>query len=130
MTKALGMIEVIGLSTAISSLDAACKAADVTLIGYDKVIGVEKSIGVTIHIAGEVAAVNAAIEAGVREANRVGRVVSSRTIARPHEEIDYLIKEFEKNLKQHEEKKKKKESKNTLKNETYLKDNDNENKEN
>lgn len=107
MTKALGMIEALGLSTAISALDAACKAADVNLIGYDKVIGVEKSIGVTIHIAGEVAAVNAAIEAGVIAGNRVGRVVSSRTIARPHEEIEYLIKEFEKNLKQHEEEKKK-----------------------
>ncbi|MGL5312177.1 MAG: BMC domain-containing protein [Peptostreptococcaceae bacterium] len=108
MTKALGMIEVIGLSTAISALDAACKSAEVTLVGYDKVIGVEKSISITIHIAGEVAAVNAAVEAGVREGNRVGRVVSSRTIARPHEEIDYLIKEFERNLKQHEEEKNKK----------------------
>lgn len=106
MSKALGMIEALGLSTAISALDAACKAADVTLIGYDKVIGVEKSIGVTIHIAGEVAAVNAAVEAGVMAGNRVGRVISSRTIARPHEEIEYLINEFKNNLKQHEEEKK------------------------
>lgn len=103
MTKALGMIEALGLSTAISALDAACKAADVTLIGYDKVIGVEKSIGVTIHISGDVAAVNAAIEAGVRAGNRVGKVISSKTIARPHEEIEYLIKAFEKNLKKNED---------------------------
>lgn len=99
MRKALGMIEAIGLTTALASLDAACKAADVTLVGYDKVIGVGKAVSVNIHIAGEVAAVNAAIDAGVEAGRRVGKIVAYKTIARPHEEIDVLIKEFERNLK-------------------------------
>lgn len=106
MRKALGMIECIGLTTAIAALDAASKAADVTLVGCDKVIGVEKSVSVTIHIAGEVAAVNAAVEAGVLAGNRVGRVFASKTIARPHEEVDILITEFKKNLKNKKEVKK------------------------
>ena len=105
MRKALGMIEAIGLTSAIAALDAASKAADITLVGFDKVIGVEKAVSITIHIAGEVAAVNAAVEAGVDAGNKVGRVVSSRTIARPHEEVDFLIKEFKKNLKEKESKK-------------------------
>ncbi|MDK2585555.1 BMC domain-containing protein [Romboutsia sedimentorum] len=107
MRKALGMIESIGITTAIAALDSASKAADITLIGFDKVIGVEKSVSITIHIAGEVAAVNAAIEAGVEAGNKVGRVVCSKTIPRPHEEVDFLIKEFEKNLKEKEAKKSK-----------------------
>jgi ethanolamine utilization protein EutM len=99
MRKALGMIEAIGLTTALAALDAACKAADVELVGYDKVIGVGKAVSVNIHLAGEVAAVNAAIDAGVEAGSRVGKIVSSKTIARPHEEIDVLINEFKKNLK-------------------------------
>lgn len=100
MRKALGMIEAIGLTTAIAALDSASKAADITLVGFDKVIGVEKAVSVTIHIAGEVSAVNAAVEAGVQAGNKIGRIASSKTIARPHEELDFLIKEFEKNLKE------------------------------
>lgn len=99
MRAALGLIETIGLTTAITALDAASKAADVTLIGYDKVIGVGKAVSVTVHIAGEVAAVKAAVDAGVSAGNRVGTVVSGHVIPRPHEEVDRLIAEFEKNLK-------------------------------
>ncbi|KNF07042.1 microcompartments protein [Gottschalkia purinilytica] len=99
MRAALGLIEAVGLTTAITALDAASKAADVKLVGFDKVIGVEKTISVTIHIAGEVAAVRAAVDAGVEAANRIGKVVSSHVIPRPHDEIDKLMAEFEKNLK-------------------------------
>lgn len=98
MRAALGIIEAIGLTTAVSALDAACKAADVELVGFDKVIGVNKSISVTIHIAGEVAAVRAAVDAGVEAAMRVGDVAASHVIPRPHDEIDKLMKEFKKNL--------------------------------
>jgi ethanolamine utilization protein EutM len=98
LRAALGIIECIGLTTAITALDAAAKAAEVTLVGYDKVIGLEKAIGVSVHVAGEVAAVKAAVEAGVSAANKVGRVVSHHVIARPHEEVDRLIEEFKKNL--------------------------------
>lgn len=106
MREALGMIEAIGLTTAITALDAASKSADVTLVGFDKVIGVEKSVSITIHLAGEVAAIESAIQSGVRAGNKVGRIVSSRTIARPHEEIDYLINKFNENLKEKEGKNK------------------------
>ena len=102
MQKALGLIEAQGLTTAVTALDAASKAADITLIGIEKVIGVSKGVGVTINIAGEVAAVKAAVEAGVISGNRVGRVISSHVIPRPHEEVDKLIEKFSKNLKKEE----------------------------
>ncbi|WP_425448781.1 BMC domain-containing protein [Dethiothermospora halolimnae] len=99
MRAALGLIESVGLTTAITALDAASKAADVELVGYEKVIGVGKIVSVTIQLGGEVAAVKAAVEAGVQAANRVGNVVSSHVIPRPHEEVDNLIKEFQKDIK-------------------------------
>ncbi|KAB3530535.1 BMC domain-containing protein [Alkaliphilus serpentinus] len=99
MKAALGLIEAIGLTSAVAALDAASKAADVKLVGYEKVIGVDKVVSVTIQIAGEVAAVKAGVEAGVAAANKIGRIVSSHVIPRPHEEVEMLIKIFEQNLK-------------------------------
>lgn len=99
MRAALGLIESIGLTTAIAALDAASKAANVSLVGFDKVIGVSKKVSVTIQIAGEVAAVRSAVDAGVAAAERVGEVVASHVIPRPHEEVDKILAEFEKNLK-------------------------------
>nr|WP_300004986.1 BMC domain-containing protein [Tissierella sp.] len=102
MNKALGLIEAIGMTAAIAAVDAACKSADVTLIGVEKIIGVETLVGVNIQLAGEVSAVNAAVEAGVVAARRVGMVASSKVIARPHDEVDKLIEKFSKNLKSEE----------------------------
>lgn len=102
MNKALGLIEAIGMTAAIAAVDAACKSADVTLIGVEKIIGVETLVGVNIQLAGEVSAVNAAVEAGVVAARRVGMVASSKVIARPHDEVDKLIEKFSKNLKDEE----------------------------
>lgn len=99
MKAALGMIECIGLTTAMTALDAACKAADVNLIGFDKVIGVDKAVSVVIHIGGEVAAVRAAVDAGAEAGQRVGSVSASHVIPRPHDEIEKLLKAFEANLK-------------------------------
>ncbi len=114
MSKALGLIEALGLSTAVTALDAASKAADVTLVGFEKIIGVGKAVGVNIQIAGEVAAVRAAVDAGVEAGNRVGTIFSSHVIPRPHEEIDKLLAQFEKNLVKKQEKKEvKKEEKKT-----------------
>ncbi|MCC5912058.1 MAG: BMC domain-containing protein [Clostridiaceae bacterium] len=110
MKGALGLIEAVGLTTAITALDAATKAADVTLVGYEKVIGASQAVSVTIQLAGEVAAVKAAVEAGVERGNRVGTVLHHHIIPRPHEELDLLIETFEKNLKE-----KKKASKGTKK---------------
>lgn len=120
MNKALGLIETIGLTTAVTAVDAASKAADVTLIGVEKVIGVEKAVGVTIQLAGEVAAVRAAVDAGVEAANRIGTVVSSHVIPRPHDEVDTLIEKFSKNLKIKEDK---------VENKKKNKDKENKNKE-
>lgn len=102
MRKALGLIESVGLSTAVSALDAASKAADVELIGVDKVIGVDTRVGVTIHLAGEVAAVQAAVSAGVDAGNRVGTIFSSHVIPSPHEEINKFVEKFRENIKQEE----------------------------
>lgn len=99
MEKALGLIEAIGLTTAVSALDAATKAAEVSLIGVEKVIGVGGKVGVNLQIAGEVAAVKAAVDAGVEAAGRVGMVAASHVIPRPHDEVDKLIENFSKNIK-------------------------------
>ena len=100
MQKALGLIEAQGLTTAVTALDAASKAAEVTLIGVEKVIGVGKGVGVTIQLAGEVAAVRAAVDAGVIAGNRVGVIIASHVMPRPHDEVDILINKFAKNLKE------------------------------
>lgn len=100
---ALGLIEAIGLSTAMVALDAATKCADVTLTGYDRVIGVGKMISVTLNLSGDVAAVNAAVEAGKVAGERVGTIVSTRVIASPHEDVDKVIAKYEKSFSLGEE---------------------------
>ena len=99
LNGALGLIETIGLAAAATALDAATDTADVKLVGYEKVIGAGKSVSVTINLAGEVAAVQAAVEAGVVAAERVGTVLSSKIIPRPHKDVEKLIEMFSKNLK-------------------------------
>ena len=103
MNGALGLIEAMGLTTAVTALDAASKAANVTLVGIEKIIGVGGSVGVNIQIAGEVAAVQAGVDAAVTAGNKVGTIFSYHVIPRPHEDVDRLIKEFAKNLKDKEE---------------------------
>lgn len=98
MNKALGLIEALGLSTAVTALDAASKAANITLVGVEKIIGVGSAVGVNIQIAGEVAAVQAAVDAGVTAGNKVGTIFAYHVIPRPHEEVDALIAKFAKNL--------------------------------
>ena len=99
MKPALGLIETIGLTSAVTALDAASKAADVELIGYEKVIGVGQAVSVTIHLAGDVAAVQAAVDAGVSAAQQIGVVAAHHVIAKPDDELDQLIEIFKKNLK-------------------------------
>jgi ethanolamine utilization protein EutM len=88
MKKALGLIETIGLATAIEAADAAVKAADVTLLGYENTKGSGK---ITIKLAGGVGAVKAAVAAGVAAASRMGQVYGHHIIPRPHDEIQALI---------------------------------------
>ncbi|WP_309543454.1 BMC domain-containing protein [Cytobacillus firmus] len=85
--QALGLIETVGYSTAVSAADAAVKAADVEIVGIEKVIGVEGYLGVTIHFTGDVAAVKSAVDAGVSAAERIGKVISAHVIPRAHSEV-------------------------------------------
>ncbi len=86
MNKALGMIETYGLIGAIEAADAMIKAANVDLIGYEKV---DPAL-ITVLVEGDVGAVKAAVEAGVIAVKRVGELVSSHVIARPHDEVSIL----------------------------------------
>ncbi|GAV26514.1 microcompartment protein [Carboxydothermus islandicus] len=91
MDKALGLIEAIGYATAMTALDAAVKAANVTFLGFERVIGAGKKVSVTLKLEGEVAAVKAAVDAGVAAAQKVGEVLTSHVIPRPHGELDKII---------------------------------------
>ncbi|MDN4073933.1 BMC domain-containing protein [Fictibacillus terranigra] len=84
---ALGMIETVGYCAAVSAADAAVKAADVKIAAIEKVIGVQGALGVTLHLSGDVAAVASAVEAGKKEAERVGTVISSHVIPRTHSNV-------------------------------------------
>ncbi|MBK7863216.1 MAG: BMC domain-containing protein [Archangiaceae bacterium] len=87
MADALGMIETKGFVGMFEAADAAVKAARVELVGYEKIGGGY----VTAIIRGDVAAVKAAIEAGSRGAERVGELVSTHVIPRPHSNIDLAL---------------------------------------
>lgn len=84
MGDALGLIETKGLVACIEAADAMCKAANVELIGYENV----GSGLVTAMVKG--GAVNAAVDSGVEAAKRIGEVVTSRVIARPHNDIEKI----------------------------------------
>ena len=82
--EALGMVETKGLVAMIEAADAMVKAANVTLVGYEKI-----GAGfVTAIVRGDVAAVRAAVDAGAAAARRVGEVVGVHVIARPHADVD------------------------------------------
>lgn len=86
--EALGMIEAKGLVTLLESCDAALKAANVTLSGWEKI----GSGLVTAFFRGDVAAVKAAVEAGAEAGRQVGEIVSVQVIPRPHEDLGKLGK--------------------------------------
>ncbi|MGG7620041.1 BMC domain-containing protein [Bacillus coreaensis] len=92
MRDSLGMIETKGMVGAIEAADAMTKAANVTLVGYEKI----GSGLITVMVRGDVGAVKAATDAGASAAERVGEVVSVHVIARPHSEIERLIPKIEK----------------------------------
>jgi len=85
--QALGMVETKGLVALIEASDAMIKAANVEMIGWDKV----GSGMVTSFVRGDVAAVKAAVDAGADAAGRVGEVISVHVIARPHDEIGNIL---------------------------------------
>ena len=85
--EALGMIETKGFVCMLEAVDSMLKAANVQMIGWDKV----GSGLVTSFIVGDVAAVKAAIDAGAQAASKLGEVVSVEVIPRPHEELSAVL---------------------------------------
>jgi microcompartment protein CcmL/EutN len=84
---ALGLIETRGLVSAIEAADAMVKAANVVLVGYERVgAGL-----VTVMVRGDVGATKAATDAGAAAAKRVGELVSVHVIPRPHHELDKVF---------------------------------------
>ncbi|MDO7787313.1 BMC domain-containing protein [Desulforamulus aquiferis] len=87
---ALGFIETYSLVSVLEAADAMCKAADVELVGYENVA----SGLVSVVVRGDVGAVKAAVDAGIKEASKVGKVYSSLVIARPHGDIQKIIAKY------------------------------------
>ncbi len=87
ISEALGMVETKGLVGAIEAADAMVKAANVSLVGYEKI----GSGLVTVMVRGDVGATKAAVEAGSAAAAAVGTVVSTHVIPRPHNDTEKII---------------------------------------
>ena len=87
MAEALGMIECRSFAAVVEAADAMVKAAKVDLVSYESTGGGY----VTAVIRGDVAAVKAAVDAGVRGAEKVGEVIATHVIARPHVNIDVVL---------------------------------------
>ena len=87
MNEALGMVETRGLVAAIEAADALVKAANVQLIGSEKI----GSGLVSVMVRGDVGAVKAAVEAGGSAASRLGEVVATHVIPRPHTDVNKLL---------------------------------------
>ena len=87
--QSLGLIETKGMLAAIEAADAMLKAADVGILGKIKVGGGRMNVSVT----GDVAAVKAAVDAGMAAVDRLGSglLLSGHVIARPHEELETVI---------------------------------------
>ncbi len=87
MSDALGMIETKSFIAIVEAMDAMAKAAKIEVIGYEKTGGGY----VTSIIRGDVAAVKAAVDAGVLAAEKVGEIVSHHIIPRPHADVDLKL---------------------------------------
>ena len=85
--EALGMVETRCLVAAIEASDAMVKAANVTLICSEKI----GSGLVSIMVRGDVGAVKSAVEAGGAAASRLGEVVATHVIPRPHNDVEKLL---------------------------------------
>ena len=85
--EALGMVETRGLVAAIEAADAMVKAANVILVGSEKI----GSGLVSVMVRGDVGAVKAAVEAGSAAANSLGEVIATHVIPRPHQDVEKLL---------------------------------------
>ncbi len=87
MGDALGLIEVKGLVGAIEAADAMTKAANVVLVGYEKI----GSGLVTVMVRGDVGAVKASTDAGAAAAKGIGELISVHVIPRPHKDVEKIL---------------------------------------
>ena len=85
--EALGMIETRGLTASIEAADAMTKAANVQLVGTEKI----GSGLVSVIVRGDVGAVKAAVEAGAQAASRLGELVAQHVIPRPHADVEKIL---------------------------------------
>ena len=89
--EALGMVETRGLTAAIEAADAMTKAAEVALVGTEKI----GSGLVTVMVRGDVGATKAAVDAGAVAAAKVGELVSQHVIPRPHTDVEKILPQAE-----------------------------------
>jgi ethanolamine utilization microcompartment shell protein EutS len=85
--EALGMVETRGLVAAIEAADAMVKAANVELIGTEKI----GSGLVSVMVRGDVGAVKAATEAGAQAGAKLGEIVATHVIPRPHADVEKIL---------------------------------------
>ena len=85
--EALGMIETRGLTAAVEAADAMVKAAEVALVGTEKI----GSGLVSVMVRGDVGAVKSAVEAGSANAGRLGEIIATHVIPRPHGDVEKII---------------------------------------
>jgi len=85
--EAIGLIETRGLTPLVAATDAMCKAANVSMLGWEKIGGGL----ITAICQGDVAAVKAAVDAGSATAAQIGEVVSVQVIPRPHDELGRIL---------------------------------------
>ncbi|NSL52144.1 BMC domain-containing protein [Anoxybacillus flavithermus] len=87
MSGSLGIIETKGLTAAIEAADAMLKAANVQIVGTEKI----GSGLVSVIVTGEVGAVKAATEVGAEAAQRIGELVAVHVIPRPHSDVEKIL---------------------------------------
>jgi carbon dioxide concentrating mechanism protein CcmO len=85
--EALGIIETQGLTAALEATDTMLKAANVTLVGKEKI----GAAYVTVIVKGDVASVTAAVDAGMKAVGNLGKLIAAHVIARPHDDLAALL---------------------------------------
>lgn len=85
--EALGLVETRGLVASIEAADQMCKAANVVLVGTEKI----GSGLVTVMVRGDVGAVKSAVEAGAAAAGQLGELVATHVIPRPHTDVEMIL---------------------------------------
>ena len=85
--EALGMVETRGLVAAIEAADSMLKAANVELVGTEKI----GSGLVSVMVRGDVGAVKSAVEAGGASATKLGEIVATHVIPRPHDDVEKIL---------------------------------------